>query len=277
MGITPSLIAAIILTNIRRACRIERVLEKYIHTSSCCFFFIGTATTSQRTNSKMEEAKDVVLHVYKLTAPEGGAASFFTKTLLPSLGMGTYHTSLEVDGYRYTYAANRGIIKTASHRDGLPGNATFQESIALGGSGFRNNHRGAMNELMKKLGETFQPNTYHLVHRNCNHFSETLATAIILYEKLADKKVPRLAAYPEWVNRLANTGKMVVSHDADIISCNVLQEARRAVGADDKVSWNFDGGGSNSKSTKTSSSSSRTKKELTPAQKAALAKIRGKK
>lgn len=223
----------------------------------------------------MEEAKDVVLHVYKLTAPEG-AASFFTKTLLPSLGMGTYHTSLEVDGYRYTYAANRGIIKTASHRDGLPGNATFQESIALGGSSLRNTNRGAMNELMKKLGETFQPNTYHLVHRNCNHFSETLATAIILYEKLADKKVSRLAAYPEWVNRLANTGKMVVSHDADIVPCNVLQEARRAVGADDKVGWNFDGGGTSSSSS-TKTTSSRTKKELTPAQKAALAKIRGKK
>jgi hypothetical protein len=77
----------------------------------------------------MECAKDVVLHVYELQP--SGNASFFSR-MLGSLGHGAYHTSLEVDGYRYTFAANVGIVKTASRNEGVPPGATYKEAIPLG-------------------------------------------------------------------------------------------------------------------------------------------------
>lgn len=68
---------------------------------------------------------------------------------------------------------------------------------------------------------------------------------------------------------------MVLSHDEDIVPCNVLEEARKAVGADQKVGWGFS---NNDKSATTNSKrSSSGKKELNEKQKAALAKIRGNK
>ena len=119
-----------------------------------------------------------------------------------------------------------------------------------------------------------------VLHRNCNHFTETFATAIILQDTLSESGPAKLKTYPEWINRLANTSKMVISHDVDIVPCNVVEEARKAVGADQKVGWGFsNNNNSNAKSATTSnkwtSNGKSTKKELTEKQKAALAKIRG--
>jgi hypothetical protein len=220
----------------------------------------------------MEGAKDVILHVYALQPPanSSGSGSFISR-LLPAVGMGAYHTSLEVDGYRYTFAANAGIVKTMSRNEGVPSGAVYKEAIELGSCCC---NRGEVNGILQKLGKDFHGRSYHLVHRNCNHFTETLATAIILNEKLMDKNQGRLKAYPEWINRLANTSGMVVSHDDDIVPCNVMAEARKATGADEKISWDF----SKKESAASSSSKSSTKqskKQLTEKQKAMLAKIKG--
>jgi PPPDE putative peptidase domain len=155
----------------------------------------------------------------------------------------------------------------------LPPNAIFQESIKLGRSSYE---RIEVNNIIKKLGdEFFTATSYHLVHRNCNHFTETFATALILGDQLAESDVKRLERYPQWINRLANTGQLVVTKDAenDTRTCMPMEEARKAVGAEKKVGWSL------SKSineTSTNKSSGATKKELTEAQKAALAKIRHK-
>jgi hypothetical protein len=118
----------------------------------------------------------------------------------------------------------------------------------------------------------------HSYLRNCNHFTETFATAIILHDVLSESgNHPKLKTYPEWINRLANTSKIVVSHDDDIVPCNVLEEARKAVGADRKVGWGLSSNNDKSATTNNqrSSNGKSTKKELTEKQKAALAKIRG--
>ena len=220
----------------------------------------------------MEELKDVTLHVYQLAAPEGSNGGSFLSRMLPSVGLGAYHTSLEIDGYRYTFAANAGIIKTRSQNEGIPSGATFKTSIDLGACGCRN--RGEISAIIKKLSECFHGRSYHLVHRNCNHFTETFATALILHDELVDRKQARLKTYPEWVNRLANTSKMVVGHDDDITPCSVLEEARKAVGADEKVGWDLTSDAKASRKAP-SKTSGQTKRTLTEKQKAALAKIRG--
>jgi hypothetical protein len=58
-----------------------------------------------------------------------------------------------------------------------------------------------------------------LVHRNCNHFTETFATALLNYEDLMEGKplLGRLNVYPVYINRLATTGAAFVGHDDDIV------------------------------------------------------------
>ena len=221
----------------------------------------------------MEEVKDVTLHIYQLEAPQDSRASWVTR-MLPSLGMGAYHTSLQVDGVRYTFAAQQGVVQTRSQREGVPPGATFKESIDLGGSVCT---RSQVHQIVKQLGQRyFHAQAYHLVHRNCNHFTETLATCLIMHDQLVEQKKGKLKSYPDWVNRLANTSQAVVGHDDDIVPCQVWEEARKATGADEKIGWNLSS--SNEKKTSSKKTTSQTgKKELTDKQKALLAKIRGNK
>lgn len=217
-------------------------------------------------------ARDVVLHVYKLAPEEGSNGSSFFSSFLPAIGLAAYHTSLELDGYRFTFGRQCGIIRTSSRKEGVPTGATYQESIPLGSCPLS---RGELTVIMKKLAETFTNTSYHLVHRNCNHFSETMATCVVLDWAHVDatNKNTRLDTYPHWINRLAKTGSVVVSHDEDIVPCNVLAEASKAAGADDKIKWDF----KKQEKTKVQGPSKRhSKRTLTEAQKAALVKLRKK-
>lgn len=286
----------------------------------------------------MEELKDVVLNVYTLAIPDGSAAggaeqqrsstaSFFSR-LLPSVGLGAYHTSLQVDGSTYTFTAGAGIVRQNLSRTGTggvascPPNAVFKEAIPLGSC--RPKHRGEVAAIAKALEEFFGPLTaYHLVHRNCNHFTETFATALILHDELMEdyccfaeattntnadndsssnsnigndgqqqqrpcrqRRHRSLATYPDWVNRLANTGAMVISHDADIVPCHVWNEAAKAIGAacdqtTRQLGWknpssNVKNRIASKKGKDSGGSAVQTKKTLTETQKKALEKIRKK-
>jgi hypothetical protein len=74
-------------------------------------------------------------------------------------------------------------------------------------------------EIVQNMKATFSETAYHLVHRNCNHFTETFATALLKYEDLMEGKplLGRLNVYPVYVNRLATTGATFVGHDDDIV------------------------------------------------------------
>lgn len=236
----------------------------------------------------MEELKDVVLNIYTLlpaattdnTERQQAATSFLSR-LLPTLGMGAYHTELVLDGYRYTFAANVGIVKMVGSQQQqqhqqIP-QGSFREAIPLGSC---RPSRKEINAILKKLGDSyFTNNAYHLVHRNCNHFTETFATALILHDDLIElgpqetnvKK--RLQTYPDWVNRLASTGSRMIAHDDDIVPCQIWYEAAMAVGADTKISWNLESNKTTIRKHQKLAASGK-KKELTEQQKAILAKIR---
>ena len=185
--------------------------------------------------------------------------------------MGAYHTCIEVDGYRYTFAAQAGVIKGPNQLQGVPQGASYEKAIPLGAC---NANRGEIKEILKKLqSQFFHDKAYHLLARNCNHFAETFATALILRDDLIEGKRDRLKSFPQYVNRLASVGNAFVgSGGDDIVPCSPVEEAAFAVGVHDKVGWGFSNKEVESKANKKPSNN---KKELSEKQKAALAKLKG--
>ncbi|GFH48001.1 hypothetical protein CTEN210_04477 [Chaetoceros tenuissimus] len=240
---------------------------------------------------------DVILNIYEFHNPEGQSSisSFFSR-LLPMAGLGTYHTSIEVNNCCYTYGVG-GIAKSNSNNKHMhvPQHASFKESICLGQV---NLHHGGdtltavINSCINNLRSKYFTNRgYHLVHRNCNHFSETLGYSLVIGDDLMEKE-PHLDKFPKWINRLAKTGSNLIGTGntsqeqentgwntdslEDIVPCDVLTEARFAAGIDEKVSWDLKNNpsGKDSKTRATKSKDRSKKKELTEAQKKILAKLK---
>lgn len=240
-------------------------------------------------------ANNVILNIYDLVPDQQSAQSSsstdapqqqlspFSRMfagLLEPLGLGMYHTSIDIGGFRYQYGSTLGITRTNSPAGGgdsaesrryVPGNGQYRESIVLGISFC---DQKEVNSIIQNLRESkFSGNNYHLAHRNCNHFSETFAAALILGNELLKGGDMRLEKFPKWVNRLAKATSSSMSRDSEM-ACNVIEEARMALGCDKKVGWGI---ASSAAVQKPPANVDRSKKkELTAKQKEVLAKLKGK-
>ncbi|XP_062234105.1 deSI-like protein At4g17486 [Phragmites australis] len=129
------------------------------------------------------EASPVFLNVYDVT-PANGYARW--------LGLGVYHSGVQVHGVEYAYGAHdgasSGIFEVVPRR--CPG-YTFRESVLVGTTDLT---RAEVRALMAELAADFPGDAYNLVSRNCNHFCDAACRRLVR------------ARIPRWVNRLAKIG-----------------------------------------------------------------------
>ncbi|CAN6179069.1 unnamed protein product [Urochloa humidicola] len=126
----------------------------------------------------------VYLNVYDIT-PANGYARW--------LGLGVYHSGVQVHGVEYAYGAHdggsSGIFEVVPRR--CPGYA-FRESVLVGATELS---RAEVRAVMAELAADFPGDAYNLVSRNCNHFCDA-----------ACRRLVARARIPRWVNRLAKIG-----------------------------------------------------------------------
>lgn len=213
--------------------------------------------------------------------PPSSSVSNFVSGFLSPLGLGAYHTSVDVRGFRYQFGAQIGISRTSTPQGGgdsadslrfVPPNGVYRESIILGQTWCDQKEINATIQRMRE--DKFKGENYHVAQRNCNHFSETFATALVLGNDMLEQehKQHTLDKFPAWVNRLARVGTSFTGMD-DGIACNVLEEARVAAGIQGKVGWNL-APTEGSSTVMYSNQGKSQKKELTEKQRAALAKLK---
>jgi len=126
----------------------------------------------------------VILNVYDM---------FWTNEYTGNMGLGVYHSGLEVYGREYAYGGHpfpfSGIFDIAPRAAGELGEQfRFKQALHLGNTDFR---ACDVEKILEEMGKDFRGDRYHLMSRNCNHFSGAYANI------LCGRDIPG------WVNRLA--------------------------------------------------------------------------
>lgn len=123
------------------------------------------------------------LNVYDLT-PANNYLYWF--------GFGIFHSGIEVHGLEYGFGAHEyptsGVFEVEPRS--CPG-FIFRRSVLLGST---NMSRSEFRSFMEHLSGKYHGDTYHLIAKNCNHFTDEVCM------RLTGKPIPG------WVNRLAKVG-----------------------------------------------------------------------
>ncbi|XP_051115022.1 deSI-like protein At4g17486 isoform X2 [Andrographis paniculata] len=148
-------------------------------------FPISSSTDSTPTEDSNPEKSTALLYlnIYDLTS---------INNYLYWFGVGIFHSGIEAHGEEYGFGAHdypsSGVFEVEPRS--CPG-FIFRRSIILGTidmspSEFRS--------FMERLSNEYHGDTYHLISRNCNHFTDDVC------RRLTGKSIPG------WVNRLAKIG-----------------------------------------------------------------------
>lgn len=107
-------------------------------------------------------------------------------------GLGIFHSGIEVHGLEYGFGAHEystsGVFEVEPKS--CPG-FTFRRAILLGSTDMT---RAEFRSFMEHVSSKYHGDTYHLIAKNCNHFTDEVCM------QLTGKPIPA------WVNRLARVG-----------------------------------------------------------------------
>ncbi|RDX99398.1 DeSI-like protein, partial [Mucuna pruriens] len=139
---------------------------------------------SDRVQDREKKSNSMVyLNVYDLTP---------ANNYLYVFGVGIFHSGIEVHGMEYGFGAHEyptsGVFEVEPKN--CPG-FIFRRSILLGTT---NMSCSEFRSFMECLSSKYHGDTYHLIAKNCNHFTDEVC------QQLTGKPIPA------WVNRLARVG-----------------------------------------------------------------------
>ncbi|OMJ94384.1 hypothetical protein SteCoe_2430 [Stentor coeruleus] len=93
------------------------------------------------------------------------------------LGLGAYHTGIEVNNTEYAYGYNftdeTGVFRTVP---GIHHSLSLCERIYMGET---TKTPDEIFDIISSLSEDFLGKDYHLLLKNCNHFSDTLCKILV--------------------------------------------------------------------------------------------------
>ena len=128
---------------------------------------------------------DVKLNVYDLVPR--------ANRWLGAIGVGAYHSGVEVNGQEYFFAQGGGICQCAPRSCTQVG--AFKEDIPIG------DHvgtAGSIRDIIAGMRASWGADSYDLVRKNCNNFASELC------RQLCGRGIP------SWVNRAASFGRVLL-------------------------------------------------------------------
>ncbi|XP_010275412.1 PREDICTED: deSI-like protein At4g17486 [Nelumbo nucifera] len=145
-------------------------------------FWLNSGSSSDQSNGGNDRA-ELYLNVYDLT-PVNNYLYWF--------GLGIFHSGIELHGLEYGFGAHEyptsGIFEVEPRS--CPG-FIYRRSVLLGTTEMS---RSDFRLFMEHLSGNYHGDTYHLIAKNCNHFTDDVCM------RLTGKRIPG------WVNRLARLG-----------------------------------------------------------------------
>ncbi|GJD10014.1 DeSI-like protein At4g17486 [Galdieria sulphuraria] len=144
---------------------------------------------------QQQYSEPVYLNVYDLIDPENPERFTAMNAYLRKIGVGFYHSGVEVYGVEFCFGGSESCDTGVFHVEPRRAQgASYRQSIYMGNTPLSPNEVFLVVQI---LADSFRGNTFSLLRRNCNHFSDLLC----LY--LTGKRAPK------WINRLCSIGMKV--------------------------------------------------------------------